>query len=146
MVPRPTPQCPGELGHGDVLSLIPRPGQPGLLRGELGESAAEAAAGPRGPPAHCCPLGDQLPLELGKGGEDVKTRRPVPVAVSIPHAGDANATPHPASVLTVSTRSAAKCTSGGDPGLMTTSSHSHARGRDGAASKAEEALLAASRS
>ena len=40
-------QRPGELGHGNVPGLIPRPGQPGLLRGELGRPAAEAAAGPR---------------------------------------------------------------------------------------------------
>ena len=56
-------QRPGELGHGDVPGLIPRPGQPGLLRGELGRPAAEAAAGPPGRPAHRRPLGDQLPLD-----------------------------------------------------------------------------------
>src|SRR5260370_11123188 len=51
------PQRPGDLGHGYVPVLIPRPGQPGLLRGELGRTAAEAAAGPRGRPAYRPPLG-----------------------------------------------------------------------------------------
>jgi hypothetical protein len=66
------PQRPGDLGHSDVSGLIPRPGQRDLGRGELGGTAARAAAGPRGSPAHRRPLEDQLPLELGRRGEDVE--------------------------------------------------------------------------
>ena len=45
-------QRPGDLGHGDVLGLVPGPGQPGLLRGEFG-GPAPGGRGParrRGPP------------------------------------------------------------------------------------------------
>src|SRR6266571_6106011 len=65
-------QRPGDLGYGDVLGFVPGPGQPGLLRGEFGGPAAQAAAGPRGGAAHRRPLGGQLPLELGERGEDME--------------------------------------------------------------------------
>src|ERR1700733_5444569 len=97
------PQRPGDLGHGDVPGLTPRPGQGDLGWGELGRTAAHAAAGPRGSPAHRRPLDDQLPLELGQRGEDAEDQS-AGAGSGVDPLMQANATPRSASALTVSTR------------------------------------------
>ena len=97
-------QRPGELGHGDVPGLIPRPGQPGLLRGELGRRP------PRRPRARAAarPTAARSAISSRSNSASAakiwKTRRPVLAEVSIPSCREANATPRPASALTVSTR------------------------------------------
>jgi hypothetical protein len=66
------PERLGDLGHGDIASLVPGPGERDLLARQFGGPTAQAAPGPGGLASHGRPLGDELSLELGQRGEDME--------------------------------------------------------------------------
>jgi hypothetical protein len=70
------PERPRDLAHRHVTTLAHRQRRGLLVGGELQPAAAEPAGGLRGPAPGLAALADQLALELGQRGEQMKREPP----------------------------------------------------------------------